>query len=214
MAGFTGFLTEGSIRRLVEDEKTLITGNFDPSCLSQWRYDLRLGDEAFLSSDKELRRLKDGDTITIRTGEFALLMTHETVKIPKTLVGFISLKLSFALKGLVNISGFHIDPDFEGRLVFSVYNAGPNPVVMRYKEAVFMVIFAPLDGDGGKKDGVFNRLKQLKSEWISSVKGPPISLIALDRKVERLSGTVNLLIALIIALVGTVVATFLIGGRP
>jgi dCTP deaminase len=211
------FLTKDNIGRLVRENKMIEREGKDPTAIIeeivQWSYDLHLGPEAYLSSEKTLTILEDGgDSIVIQPGEFALLMTDEKLNMPTTHVGFISLKLGHALKGLVNISGFHVDPDFHGRLVFSVYNAGPNAVVMRRGEAVFMIVFARLDGDAGSRstDSTFRKMDRLKSEWISSVKGPAVSLTRLNAKVERLGLTVNLLAGLIVSMLATLIVTVLL----
>jgi len=187
------------------------------ACLHQWSYDLRLGKEAYLSSQKYLQHLdSDRDSIVIEPGEFALLMTYESVNIPRDCVAFISLRFSYALKGLINISGFHVDPGYEGKLVFSVYNAGPNPVVMRYLDPVFMIVFASLDKPALSrgKEVSFKEITQLKADWISAVKGPAVSLTRLNSKVERLSQLVNVLIGLVGSLVATVVIALVLGVRP
>src|SRR5439155_10476374 len=150
LTGLSGcFLSKDTIEKFMATKPPIINEGDKPNrnaCLHQWSYDLRLGKEAYLSSQKYLQHLdSDRDSIVIEPGEFALLMTYESVNIPRDCVAFISLRFSYALKGLINISGFHVDPGYEGKLVFSVYNAGPNPVVMRYLDPVFMIVFASLD---------------------------------------------------------------------
>ena len=45
----------------------------------------------------------------------------------------------------MNVSGFHADPGFHGRLVFAVFNAGPGDVHLRRGECLFMLALAYLD---------------------------------------------------------------------
>jgi hypothetical protein len=40
-------------------------------------------------------------------------------------MAFISMRTAFKFKGLVNISGFHVDPGYKGKLIFAVFNASP-----------------------------------------------------------------------------------------
>jgi len=159
---------------------------------------MRLGKEVYVSSAKTLKTLREGDSVVIEPGEFALLLTWERLEIPTVHVAFISLKFTYALKGLVNVSGFHVDPGFRGHIVFSVYNAGPRPVVLRCGDRVFMLVLADLDGqtDGRPPGSSFQDLTQLKSEWIASVMGPAISLVALNTRLEKLTWRVNSLITL------------------
>lgn len=59
--------------------------------------------------------------IKIEPGETALLKTYEKLKLPDHYMAFLSLRFSRGSKGLINISGFHVDPDWGGHLIFSVY---------------------------------------------------------------------------------------------
>lgn len=48
------------------------------------------------------------------------------------------------LTGLLNVSGFHVDPGFRGRLKFSVYNAGPQSIILEVGERAFPIWFCQL----------------------------------------------------------------------
>ena len=47
--------------------------------------------------------------------------------------------------GLVNVSGFHVDPGWEGPLIFAVFNGGPSPVTVKRLDELFHIWFADLD---------------------------------------------------------------------
>ena len=100
-----------------------------------------LGNEVFISSKKELKVLeeKKDNLVTIKPGDFALLITKEWVNIPNCCMGFISIKSKHKLSGLINISGFHVDPGFQGKLKFSVYNAGTGDVILRCGDPTFIL---------------------------------------------------------------------------
>lgn len=68
------------------------------------------------------------------------------MKLPDFLVGFITLRNRYKLQGLVNITGFHVDPTFQGRLVFGVNNAGPSDIRLRLGEPTFSIFFARVEG--------------------------------------------------------------------
>lgn len=61
-------------------------------------------------------------------GQFAFILAEETVRVPPSAMAFISMRATFKMKGLVNVSGFHVDPGWNGPLIFAVHNAGPGPV--------------------------------------------------------------------------------------
>ena len=47
--------------------------------------------------------------------------------------------------GLVNVSGFHVDPGYKGRLKFAVYNAGGSDIKLTRGDAIFLIWFSELD---------------------------------------------------------------------
>jgi dCTP deaminase len=111
-------------------------------------YELSLGNETFQtdSEDKKKKILtQEREQVIINPGQFALLLTEESVKIPENKIAFISIRAGIKLRGLINVSGFHVDPGFEGKLVFSVYNAGSSPISLEKGEPYFMIWFADLD---------------------------------------------------------------------
>ena len=119
---------------------------FDEKRIKNGAYELSLGEQVFLTNpeSKEIKKVEPEGIIQIEPGQFALLLTEETVKIPKDKIAFISIKAKIKFKGLVNVSGFHVDPDFEGKLLFSVYNAGPSTIVLKRGDNYFPMWLAEL----------------------------------------------------------------------
>jgi dCTP deaminase len=60
-------------------------------------------------------------------------------------MAFISIKARIKWRGLINVSGFHVDPGYEGRLIFAVLNGGPAAVHLRRGDPCFLMWFADLD---------------------------------------------------------------------
>jgi len=121
-------------------------------------YTLTLGGSAFTSSDGQNRaemvaqgkspgewNVLPGKTVTIQSGQFALLLTNEIVTIPSDAVGFISIKARAKFDGLINVSGFHVDPGWKGRLIFAVFNAGPQDLVYERGMPLFLLFMADLE---------------------------------------------------------------------
>ena len=114
---------------------------------------MSLGSQVFQTDSKprSVKSLTESEEIYIEPGQFALLLTEETVKIPENKLAFISIKAGIKFKGLVNVSGFHVDPGFEGKLLFSVYNAGPSTIPLRRGEKCFPIWFAELANNESQK---------------------------------------------------------------
>lgn len=133
-------------KRLTELVPELSTDSVDCSAIA-----LRMGPEAVITDDglgkktEVKRRLCKREEFTIPPGQYAFLLTKESVRVPTDCMAFISLKTTYKFKGLINASGFHVDPGWEGRLIFTVYNAGANPVTISEGDQLFLIWYATLD---------------------------------------------------------------------
>lgn len=175
-------------------------------------YTLTLGPEAFITPDfttsarKNVKEILDptsevevggekrtvmGGEIVIPPGQFAYLLTEEFVRIPRSLMGFISLKFGVKGPGLINVSGFHVDPGFQGRLIFSVYNAGPSSIHLNRGQDVFLLWLADLDRVSAPpfvKEWQRNPQVSIPPKLISAADRPIHSLQQLSDKIEDLEG--------------------------
>jgi dCTP deaminase len=101
--------------------------------VKQGAYELSVGGEAYITSEKGKKSKVAQDTpITIPPGQFGLLITREIVTAPIKAIAFISIREGTKFRGLVNVSGFHVDPGYNDRLMFSVYNAGSQNIVLNF----------------------------------------------------------------------------------
>jgi dCTP deaminase len=156
-------------------------------------YNLTMGLEAYVTpvSDcdpKSIRGLTPGGAFRIPPGQFAFLLTHEAVCVPRDAFALVALRArELQFKGLINVSGFHIDPGYNGRLVLAVYNAGPSEVHLRAGQVLFEVFFADLDEETEKPYGKGNSKKPLfhiEPEAISAIAGEFETLKGLKNKIE------------------------------
>lgn len=193
-----------------EIDLPIFVNDVHDECLKGANYDLRLGADVYVSTEKVPEKLnimgKNG-TLSIEPGEFGILMTHEYIFVPPDLMGFISIRLTHKQKGLVNISGFHVDPGFYGRLMFAVFNAGPNDVPLRYKEPVFMIMFNELTEDGPKvKKSRWSGMENIPIETLSGLRGTSVSVRNLDERMKRLEMVFPIVLTGIVSLVVAVIA--------
>ncbi len=122
----------------------------DQSLIKSNSIQMSIGAEAFTTTDplcneRKLIDLKTKKMFYIESGQFALLITEEIVSVPINMMGFISLITDYKYKGLINVSGFHVNPGWKGRLIFTVYNAGPHQIPIKYNEKAFRIWFATID---------------------------------------------------------------------
>lgn len=164
-----------------------IISNYNEAHIKHGAYELTMGAEAYIS-DKPLKyKLTDGDDFKISPGHFAHLLTEESVSIPADTLAFISIKAGKKLQGLVNVSGFHVDPGFSGKLTFSVYNAGTKDIYFTRGERTFLIWFSDLDQQTADVyRGKSQNKASLTSEDGSVFQGKRISMPIIDERVSRL----------------------------
>ncbi|MCA4896326.1 MAG: deoxycytidine triphosphate deaminase [Cytophagales bacterium] len=159
---------------------------FDEGRIKNGAYELSLGAQVFQtdSSPRAVKELKEKEKIEIKPGQFALLLTKEYVKIPKDKIAFISIKAGVKFKGLVNVSGFHVDPGFEGNLLFSVYNAGPSNIILSNGTPYFPIWFSELNETQEYK-GNHDKQTSIPDEPVSALsQGELASPNALSKRID------------------------------
>lgn len=202
--------TDGATRQIVDP--------FEPDRIDCSAYTLTLGAEAYVTphfgdnlreSVKQdlaepetvdiggIAKTRGGGKVVIPPGQFAFLLTEETVAIPPDAMGFISLKSKPKFGGLINVSGFHVDPGFNGKLIFSVFNAGPSALHFARGERLFLLWIADLSFKGPKAQGSKLHHKtgvgyaEIPSDLVTRVARENHSLQSLSLKVEKLTSRVN-----------------------
>ncbi len=151
------------------------------------------------SNEKNKKELIEAPgQLPIPSGQFAVLITKEILKVPDSVIGLISIKFGQKFRGLVNISGFHVDPGFEGRLKFSVYNAGAQSITLSKGEPVFLIFFSDLDrpADPPYRGEHQNQL-DISSKDVMEIQGRLASPHVLDDRVKKLEHSMVVLQALI-----------------
>jgi len=201
MAFLGGLRIEREIANLFEH------GDYDRTQIQQSSYDLRLGEEYYISGKKAPEKMSEKKQyLSLAPGQFAILTCHERLKLPRSVLGLITLRNTFKMQGLVNVSGFHVDPMFKGRLVFAVQNVGPNDIRLRWMEPTFTIFFADVE-DG--KDKVRKPRLGIELEDIQRLGGNSITLSKLKKDIDTIR-TVLLIyapfaVALFIALIMNII---------
>jgi dCTP deaminase len=137
----------------LEQELPALISDYCDKRIDRASYRLRIGPEVYVSPtgepddprNKPKTQLGEKQGFTVPAGQFGFILTEETVKVPSKAIAFISMRAGYKFRGLVNVSGFHVDPNYEGRLVFSIFNAGPGPVHLSRGEECFLIFYADLD---------------------------------------------------------------------
>jgi dCTP deaminase len=207
-------VTFWSGERLDSELPALITP-YNKSQIDCAAYRLRLGSQVFVTSDeilggeplKGLRTylgrnkapfplsISGSNSVRIPPGQFGFLLTEEEVKVPGNALAWISIRTTYKFRGLINVSGFHVDPGWCGKLIFSVYNAGPAPVHLTRGEDLFLILYSDLGRDKSEVPcstgdyayhGGRGRQASIPSDLISNMAGQVFSPMYLEREMREL----------------------------
>ena len=193
-----------------------LINQFNKDQIESASYQLCLGEEIYVSTlpdtpwkDRQVISLKDKGN-TIPPGQFAFLITAETVKVPHDAIAFISIKFKVKKHGLINVSGFHVDPGYEGKLIFAVYNAGPLFFPVKKGDRFFSIWYADLDRDDSKPyvGTGFNSIPNdfmTAPDLVSSIPNLVKRLDEMEKKVERYSIQQAFVFALALAIIAALI---------
>lgn len=159
---------------------------FDAEFAKHADYTLSVGREVYLSSGDEkkaIKKLGDEEDFIISPGQFCFMITQEVVKLNLSQLGFISIRASKKFYGLVNISGFHVDPGYSGRLIFSAFNAGPTAIHVKQGDRIFSLWISELTSPATSlpKSGYM----AIPAELVNKVSGEFLTAYQLREKISQ-----------------------------
>ncbi len=176
----------------LKEHSTSLVKPFDSERVDCAAYTLSVGCEVYVSPSDQtadptavtVRKLAQGEAFNIPPGQFAFLITEEVVTVPSDALAFISIRAKIKFHGLVNVSGFHVDPGYEGQLTFAVFNAGPLPVHLKQGQPIFLIWYASLDRKStSRKYGSVKR--GLDTELINAIPGKLQSFASLSNRIQK-----------------------------
>jgi deoxycytidine triphosphate deaminase len=215
------------------DSKHLAITPFQAHKLKGASYDLSLGREALVSNRDEKVLLGSDRTgsLNLEAGDFALVLTKESLKFPLNMAAVIGMRSTLARMGLILLHGMQVDPGFEGHLRFGLYNASPRKVTLDYEDDICMIEFHKLSGNATKppprnEDLIQGRIPESDRQFLRSLETTSLSEVAqnlrtMSQSVDTLSkemttfatvqnrfiipGILAILIGVIIAIITTLI---------
>lgn len=169
-----------------------IINPFTETLVERANYPLHVGQQAFVSPigialDPQSRTPTDLTQVNcpIPPGQFGFILTQEKICIPFDAIGFISLRAKYKFKGLVNVSGFHVDPGWNDNIIFAVFNAGSETFIVEEGERLFQIWFANLDEEMSDLEHKSTLSGKIGSQIIAGVGDGHVSLFGLSEAVKK-----------------------------
>ena len=159
---------------------------FEIDKLDEASYRLSIGREVYISApagESRIHQLSEEEAFILKPGQFSFILTEEDVVLSSNIIGFISIRASVKFYGLVNVSGFHVDPGYSGKLIFAVFNAGPTNIHLRQGDPIFNIWISDLDQDNPElraKVGYQN----IPSKIVNQISGQFLSAYELAERLE------------------------------
>ena len=100
---------------------------------------------------------------------------------PIDAVGLINIATKVKLAGIVNVSGFHVDPGYEGRLIFTIFNAGAQAVHIGYGDRIFRLWLNSYDGEATPKAFGYETIPH---DWANGLVGAYPSPFVVEQNLE------------------------------
>lgn len=154
-------------------------------------YRLSIGRQCYINdlSKNTLRELAEEESFVIGPGQFVFLLTEETVCIPRDCIAFISVRATYKFRGLVNVSGFQVDPGYRGCLVFAMFNAGPMHIHLRRGEEIFTIWLSTLDkavdSEFQGTDQIPDSLNAIPSKVVNGLAGEALTAYQVKELIEQ-----------------------------
>ena len=156
-------------------------------------YDLRVGGQAAISSDKKVVDLTSTGFVEIKPGDFVIVSTLEKLALDASHVGRFGLTSGYARRGLIASVGAQVDPGFRGRLFVGLTNLSTKPIALPYKDIFLTVEFHGLERPVERPyDGPYQERDELTGEDIRVVmEREYMSQTEMMRTLEALVSTVD-----------------------
>lgn len=152
------------IREYLEKGFIFRSGTWDPNCIREAGYDLRVATDFLVVGGNAY---PEGvhyyqDYIKIESGEVAILSTVERLNMPNDLVGHLGIRFRWTRLGLSALFGAQVDPGYgadydEERLYLFVCNLSNQPVQFRPGQGIFNIEFARVEGEIERRPREFLR---------------------------------------------------------
>lgn len=136
-------ITDNQIREAIKNGEIKIS-DYKEDLIQPATYDMRVGNEGFLSSLKQKIHISKRGLFILEPGDYGIVLTLESIELSPNYAGRFGIRSSFLRKGLMAAVGPQIDPGFKGRLKIGLFNLSPKPIVLGYKDPFLSVEFHKL----------------------------------------------------------------------
>lgn len=116
------------------------------------KYDLRISDRLLsgdYSSAVTISQLdyKEQKQLCVDPGELVFLLTEEILHLPENMIAMITFKRKMNHEGVLVLGGSVVDPFYNGRLLFGLYNFSSEPFPIKPGKKITSIMFYQLNNN-------------------------------------------------------------------
>ena len=158
-------------------------------------YDLRVGSEAAVSSERKKIDVEKQGFIELSPGDFAVIITHEIIEFDNQHVARFGLCSKWARKGIVATTGTQIDPGFKGRLGVGLTNLSSKKIALSHRDDFLTVEFHKLSQPANEiYSGPYQGKYSLgESDWEAVLDREVMSISEITQTLRSLTSNVEIL---------------------
>lgn len=126
-----------------------------PQNIKSASYDLTLGDEYYICSEKEkpdIKKLSTNESITVPPRATFFVISKEKLSIPLDICASVSLAFGLIRKGVIFAVQPPIDPGYHGAIVALLHNMSDEEITLRYGMHILNVVYYQLTSQVSAED--------------------------------------------------------------
>lgn len=185
---------------LVEAVKNnqLMTNGAVENC-EEIKYDFRLGENILKSSFRRPVKfseltVEEKSKCSIAPGEVVFVMTQEKLNLPNNIFCQLSNKRKIGHGGIIVLGGLMIDPNYNGRLIFGLYNVSSAPYQLKPGKKLAAGIFYRTDKISDEDNFSPEPLDDFPEELVDSMtKYEPFSPTNATQKIDLMESRIKFL---------------------
>jgi len=164
------------------------------------KYDLRISNMLLSGEHSEgidISKLEYAEKkkLFVAPGEFVFLLTEEIICLPKNIMAMLTSKRKMNHSGVLVLGGSVVDPLYNGRLLFGLYNFSSDPFPIKPDRKITSIMFYQLDdNEVDEFPEPDARINEFPDELLSNMaKYKPTSQQQMETRLEELKNKIDAL---------------------
>lgn len=153
--------------KLCEKEGHKFIDPYNEDRLQPASYDLTLGDEYYICSEKtnpDIKKLKEDEDINVPPRSTFFVISREKLYMPSNICASVSLAFRLIKKGIVFSVQPPIDPGYHGAIVALLHNMSDETIVIKHGQHILNIVYYKLEGKVSENNSYHGQYNEITLE--------------------------------------------------